>query len=128
MFHGRGYRWMRYLNDWQEAPVTAKMLGISVSGDVPDRSRLLSGTHNDYFRIGFGAGMIGLLIYLFVFVLLFFQALRQPRSEKFLILGAMAVVLLYSVTTTPTLYAPLMYLCLSIFAYGVLGRPAEARR
>lgn len=127
-FHGRGYRWKGYVNDWSEAPITSKMVGISVTSTVPQRSKLLSGTHNDYFRIGFSAGLIGLVLYLFVFVLLFFAALRMPRGERFVLLAAMAVVLLYSITTTPTLYAPLMYLCLPVFAFGALGSRAEAGR
>lgn len=128
VFHGRGYRWMRYVDEWNEAPITAKLVGISVADRVPDRSKLLSGTHNDYFRIGFATGMIGLAMYLFALMLFGFAALRKPRGEKFLVLGAMAIVMLYSITTTPTMYAPLMYLCLSVFAYGAIDTRAEDRR
>ena len=125
-FHGRGYRWMSYFKEWKEYPIAAKVLGISVTSSKPDRSKLLSGSHNDYMRVAFSAGLIGLAIYLLLFLMLFRQALLQRGPERFLILGAMAVVLLYSVTTTPTMYAPLMYLCLPVFAFAVLGRTGEA--
>lgn len=127
IFHGRGYRWMRYVDDWKAAPMSAKLLGITVSDRAPDRAKLLSGTHNDYFRIGFASGLIGLVVYLFAIMLFGFAAFRKPRAERYLLLGAVAIVLLYSVTTTPTLYAPLMYLCLPVFAFGVITPDEEVR-
>ncbi len=127
-FHGRVSRWRGYIETWTEMPLHAKLGGVSLSIDKPIGAMLLSGIHSDYLRITFSTGLIGLIFYLMFYIGIFARSWRSSSADRFLIQGAMAIILLYSITTTPTLYAPLMYLAMSILAYGaILDKPGAKR-
>lgn len=121
-FHGRVGRWKRYFAEWQDMSLVAKAIGAPIHPVPPEmlRGMLLSGIHNDYMRIGCASGLAGLTLYLGFYLVLLLKTVAAPRSERFLIRGMAAVILLFSVTTSPTLYAPLTYLGLPVFAYATL--------
>jgi O-antigen ligase len=131
-FHGRVSRWQNYINYWESRPALDKMLGISLTSERPQPAMLGSGIHNDFMRVAFASGLIGLFAYLCIYIALFAKSWQGTKADRFLAWGAMAIMLLYSVTTTPTLYFPLLYLCLPVFAFTVIPKrrlkPERARQ
>ncbi len=124
--HGRVGRWKRMIGEWEEMSLPARMFGISLDPDAP-RSMLLVGPHNDYLRVLFATGIVGLLAYLTAYVLLLFRSLTLSRNDQFLLFGAMCVILMYSLTITPTVYVRMMYLYFPIIAYAALPKKATPR-
>src|SRR5690606_30256137 len=104
----------------------AKLLGVAfgASSESSMRSMMGSGIHNDYLRIIFSTGLLGFIAYLGIYASLALRLFNLENAERFLLLGGMGVVLMYSISILPTLYAPLMYLCLSVYAYAALPRAA----
>lgn len=135
-FHGRAGRWKRYFDIWKEMPVYSKLLGVSLYDfeTSPERIHfelnrqlrqkipimLSGGMHSDYVRILFLSGGIGLALYLLFLFGIFQQRKRLVRGERYLVIGAILTVLLYSVSSNPNLYQPLLYYILPIFAYVLL--------
>ena len=123
-FHGRGGRWLWLLSLWEELPVGAKLTGISLgyadsrwSDVLPFDYMVLKGTHNDYLRILFATGLLGLVSYIAFLMMIFAKSIRMTSDERFLVWGALAIVSMLSVSLTPTLYPTIMYICFSVFAY-----------
>lgn len=123
--HGRMSRWSRYFAEWEDVMLVEELFGANLNFD-DNVGGVQAGIHNDYLRMLFSTGIVGLVVYLLFYVLLFVKTLSMSSDEKFLVRGAMAIMLLYSITTVPTLYAPLLYLTLCVFAYGALP-PSERR-
>ena len=116
LFHGRMARWQYAWGNFKDSPVTAWLFGYPTSLEDP-LFNISIGIHNDYLRIFYLTGISGL----FVYVLFLFNLWRRKKflylAEKFLLYGSLAVLLLYSVSTTPTFYANFLYILFSIFAY-----------
>ena len=121
-FHGRVWRWKMLTAYWMEKPLLDKMIGLSVSSMSIEYWMLGSGIHNDFMRIICVTGIIGFLLYALYYVVLFRSSTQMKIEDRFLIHGGMLIMLMYSVTTTPTLYSPLLYLIFSIFAFGALPK------
>ena len=126
-FHGRMWRWQMHLEEWSEISLPAKLLGVPVAAPDGWWGGMLTGVHNDYLRVLFASGWLGLITYLSFYVLLYYKTLNKPKSDQFLIRSGIVVMMLYSITTVPTLYAPLLYLALSIFAYAALPQRESQR-
>lgn len=116
-FNGRMTRWGNYFSIWEEMPFYSKLFGVTTSGfeEVPVMVGL--GMHSDYVRILFHSGIVGLVIYLLFLFSLFFKYRKLKIHDKYLLVASLSAILLYSVSTLPTLYMPLMYILLSIFAF-----------
>lgn len=116
-FNGRMTRWNNYFSIWDEMPLYSKIFGVSTSGfdEVPVMTGL--GMHSDYIRILFMTGVMGIIIYLLFFLSLMFKYPKLQTKDRYLLLASVVVVLLYSISTLPTLYMPMMYLILSTYAY-----------
>ncbi len=116
-FNGRMSRWKIYFAEWEKMPLYANVFGASLSGEeiaLPMSSGLM---HSDYVRNLFMTGIVGLIFYLlFLFSIMYRQKILA-KPEKFLLLGTVGGIMLYSVTTNPQLYPSLCYLTLPVFAY-----------
>lgn len=121
-FHGRVWRWKMLGTYWMEKPALDKLLGLSVSSMYIEYSMLGSGIHNDFMRIICVTGIIGFLFYVLFYLVLLQSSTQMKMEDQFLIQGGILIMLMYSVTTTPTLYSPLLYLIFSIFAFGALPK------
>ncbi len=125
LFHGRGHRWAAFLSLWESMPSLSQLFGISFGTldlrwqAVPVRYMTLNGAHSDYFRLLFATGLVGFAAYLLFMGGVFFRSLRLPNAERFLVWGGLAILMMFSVSTTPTLYATTQYICFSIIAYAV---------
>ncbi len=118
-FHGRMSRWERMWAEFSDQPLIAQFFGIPLTLSNPFKY-LLSGPHNDYLRIIFLSGYIGFILYMIFLLNIFLRLKTLPYAHKFLVLGALATMILYSVSTTPTLYAPLIYVIYPVYAFAVL--------
>lgn len=115
LFHGRMARWEELMTTYQNSSGFAMLFGMPFS--LTNTSYMMTTSHNDYLRIMFATGIIGLISYI-LYLLNIFSRLRFLKlSEHYLLMGALVILLLYSVTTVPTLYYQLMYVIFSVFAY-----------
>lgn len=116
MFHGRMARWEYGWETFKNSEVTAWLFGYPTSLKDP-LFNISIGIHNDYLRIFYFTGIIGICTY----ILFLFSIWRRRKflqmPEKYLLYGSFIILLLYSVTTTPTFYANFLYILLAIFAY-----------
>lgn len=119
-FNGRVSRWERYFEIWGRMPEISHYLGVSFSGFRQAPVMVGGGMHNDYIRNLFLSGIVGVLCYvLFFFFVLWRRKFLQP-PEKFLVLGGVAIVMLYSVSTLPTIYPGLFCLVYPIYCFALL--------
>ena len=121
-FHGRVWRWKMLGAYWMEKPALDKFLGLSVSSMYIEYSMLGSGIHNDFMRVICVTGVIGFLLYSLFYLVLFQYSMGMRVEDQFLLIGSILIMLMYSITTTPTLYPPLLYLIFSIFAFAALPK------
>lgn len=128
-FHGRGGRWLWMLAIWEQLPDQAKLFGISLGymqpewqSVIPFRQMVLKGTHNDYIRVLFATGIVGLSAFLLFLGTVFVKSFWLPRALRFLVWGSLANLVLLAVALTPTLYPTVQYICFVVFAYVVGAR------
>tara|TARA_B100001109_G_C18856357_1_gene471870 strand:- start:159 stop:1436 length:1278 start_codon:yes stop_codon:yes gene_type:complete len=122
LLNGRVSRWLSVFDEWQEMNVLCKLFGTSFSGS-PNLPYFLSGAmHSDYIRMIFLTGIIGLILYLLIYLNLIKRALSLKGRDRFLLLSSIAATLLFSVSTNPLLYAPYLYFVFPIFAYASLPK------
>ena len=123
--HGRVRTWKEMLGLWYDFPIFSKMLGAPLSLRKEARTMLLGTVHNDYLRFTFVAGLIGLAIYILFLANQLLSSSKGQNAEQFLIRGTVVLIGLYSITTLPTLYAPCIYLGMTVFAYAALLEEAS---
>lgn len=126
LFHGRMYRWQYAWDHFKDSPVISWVIGYPSSFEDPFFN-ISIGIHNDFLRIFYFTGLAGLLIY-FLFI---YRLWRKRKflflDEKFLLNGSLLILLLYSVTTTPTYYPNFLYILLPVFVYYSLPAPLLAQ-
>jgi O-antigen ligase len=121
LFHGRVGRWTMMLKEYSEMPVQAQFFGMPlIIGET--YPYVGTGAHNDFIRILFYTGFFGLVVYLLIISNAFMRVKHLQMEQYFLALGALAVLILYSISTCPTLYAPLLYIIYAVLAYISLPR------
>jgi O-antigen ligase len=121
-FHGRVGRWERLWENFSMEPILGQLLGMPYTMTVYS-GQIVGGSHNDFLRILYLTGFVGLIFYCFYLLQLFLQIKKFQTSYQFLVLGTLSIILLYSISTLPMLYMPLMNVVSVIFAMACL--PAE---
>jgi len=119
-FNGRIGRWERYFGIWSDIPVAARLFGVSSSGVKEAPVMISNGIHNDFIRMMFLCGLLGLFLYLFFLFFILKSARHSRPAERFLIIGSVACMFLHSMSALPLMYASYIYLLMSVFAYAVL--------
>ncbi|HRZ77447.1 MAG TPA: hypothetical protein P5248_08780, partial [Bacteroidales bacterium] len=120
LFHGRYGRWQYYLDYYTSRDVLSQALSVPLfNPHDPVFLTTGGGSHNDYIRIGMYSGLLGLFLYLLFHWKIFRLRRQLVPGDRFLVISALLMLLLYSITLTPTLYAPLLYMLYAIFAYAV---------
>lgn len=122
LLHGRVGRWKDMLEQFSEFPVTAQFFGMPLT-ITNSYAEVSTGAHNDFVRILFFTGICGLIIYLLILFYLFRRLKYLTPSFHFLALGTISILFLYSISTCPTLYAPMLYIILSVICYMSLPEP-----
>jgi hypothetical protein len=116
--HGRVQRWQRMLDDFNQSNVLFRIMNPAFA-DPHSYGYMIAGSHNDYLRMLFLGGYTALALYL-VFLYLIFSIRKQLHFTRlFLKNGAFLTLVLFSITSVPTMYAPIMYIILIIFVYSV---------
>lgn len=121
LLHGRVGRWKKMLEQYSEFPVSAQFFGMPLTLES-SYAEVSTGSHNDFVRVLFFNGFLGLIVYVSIILILFSRMKYLPPEQHFLSLGAMTILLLYSISTCPTLYAPMLYILYAIFCYMALPK------
>jgi hypothetical protein len=116
LLHGRVGRWQFMAEYYTQQNVVAQFFGFPYSF-VNDIRLIGSGAHSDYARIIFITGYAGIAIYMMFLFGVYNRSKKYKPHFRFLVLGALAILMLYSISITPTYYPPFMYIILSVFAF-----------
>jgi hypothetical protein len=117
--HGRWGRWEYMWENFSAEPWLGQILGMPYTTEKIT-GQITGGVHNDFLRILFLTGFIGLVLYFFFLLVLFAQLKKLDFIRQFLLLGTISMMLLYSITTLPTLYFHLMNIIMPIYAMACL--------
>jgi O-antigen ligase len=129
LLHGRVGRWKSMLEQFSGFSIPAQLFGMPLTLE-DSYAEVSTGAHNDFVRILFFTGLIGLIFYVLILVAYFGRLKYLYSDQHFLALGAIAVLILYSISTCPTLYAPMLYILFSVICYlslpvSVLKKPND---
>jgi len=113
LLHGRVGRWQHILQVFSDTGIFSHWFGITSEFKEP-YNYISKGAHNDFIRILMFSGYTGLIIYLILLFNIFKRSFFHNTPMKFLGLGTLAIIFLYSISTTPTLYAPLLYVLIPV--------------
>ena len=114
LFHGRMGRWARHLELFNEEITFNKIFG-GLSIKYP--FLISHGPHNDFLRILYTTGYLGLLLYIIFLISVAFCSFKMKRLEdSFIILCSVVIIFLYSITLTPTTYYDLNIFTLTIIS------------
>lgn len=116
LLHGRVGRWKMMLEYFSEFPVEAQFFGMPLTLR-PSYAEVGSGSHNEFVRMLFYTGYLGLLTFLLTIVIFFRRVKYTSSSKHFLALSSISILILYSVSTCPLLYPPMIYIIYSVFCY-----------
>jgi len=125
LLHGRVGRWMDMIDIFTNENVFAQFFGFPTTLKY-SYHYIGVGAHNDYVRILFLSGYLGLSYYLILFVIFYNRAKKLMLSTRYLAFGILGILILFSISIVPTYYPPLMYIVMSVFAYVAL--PKELQR
>ena len=118
MLNGRFIRWQKYFNIWDDMHFLNKTFGVGFSGNTSSKTMMSGGMHSDYVRLGFGAGIFGLFIYLLFYISLFFRKKKLNKSLFFILNSSIIIMLLYGVSANPLgSSGALIYLTMLTFAF-----------
>ncbi|MFB6258363.1 MAG: O-antigen ligase family protein [Flavobacteriales bacterium] len=126
LLHGRVSRWQSMWGRFTEEGPWAVFFGYPLGKGYPYQM-ISAGAHNDYIRILFMSGLFGLIVYLGILQQWLRRLKGLTRAHRFLATGGLLIIVLFSLTTTPTMYPPMLYVLYSIFAFIALPqRPQNA--
>ena len=119
--NGRIGRWEKYFDIWfDEVPWYGKLTGIGISGHPAGPLMSGAGMHNDYVRLLFSVGIIGVSLYVIFLFTLIYRGFYFRIPERFLIVGTTVAVMLHSITTVPLYYSSYMYLFMAVIGFALL--------
>jgi O-antigen ligase len=121
-FNGRMTRWEKYFETWEQMPPINHFIGITTANFKETVVMIGGGMHSDYVRQLFMTGFIGLFFYVMFLFSVLSRWVRLAMPEKYLIAATSAMMILWSITTVPTLYAPLLYIVYPIIAFVLLPK------
>ena len=116
--HGRMYRWFNYFSIWDDLGFLFHFFGTPLSGHPRSGTMISGGMHSDYVRILFGTGFVGLAFYLSFLVRTFFLKANGEFALSVLRRNLLIIVVLFSVTSMPINYQTMMYVFMTVIAYG----------
>ncbi len=126
LLHGRMNRWQHMWEQFSSEGPWILFFGYPLGEGYPYQM-ISAGAHNDYVRILFFTGFFGLIVYLGILRSIHKKLRDLDRPHRFLLGGALIIILLFSITTTPTMYPPMLYILYSIFAFAVLPKKSSQK-
>jgi len=121
LLHGRVGRWTEMLEKFTDQNPFAQFFGYPLTLNRAYQY-VGVGAHNDFIRILFLSGYVGLFYYLVLLGVYYKKTKKLVNSLKFLTLGVLGILVLYSVSIVPTYYPPFMYIVMSAFAFLALPK------
>tara|TARA_Y100000589_G_scaffold332344_1_gene392093 strand:+ start:62047 stop:63273 length:1227 start_codon:yes stop_codon:yes gene_type:complete len=121
MLHGRVGRWQMMLEDFFNQNPVAVLFGYPYSFNYAYHM-VGVGPHNDFLRILFFTGIIGLLLYLSILNLIYRRVASLNTYQKYLGSTLLLITVLYSISVVPTYYPNYLYFMLSVFAFFALPK------
>ncbi len=118
-FHGRMGRWQRHFEVFSKQSGYAQLVGLA---GLTQPSLIGHGPHNDYLRILFSSGYLGLLFYFLFLAIIFARSLNLSKNHKFLVHGILLFLVLQSMTLTPTTYHGVNFVFMAIVVWLQLPR------
>lgn len=120
-FHGRMWRWEWLWGEYERSSVFAKMVGYSWDMGYA-RHMIGINVHNDFLRMLFFSGIIGFITYL-VFLSRIIRRIKYlNKADSFVSIALIISLILYSMTTIPTIYVGFMNVYVTLFAYLALPK------
>jgi hypothetical protein len=119
LLHGRVGRWRLMLEKFSSESVPVQFFGYPLKFDYVFQF-IGIGSHNDFVRILFATGILGLILYLRLLFVVFRQNNLLGFAQRFLLYATFIALMFYSISVTPTIYAPFMYFTMAVFAYSSL--------
>jgi O-antigen ligase len=128
LLHGRVGRWGKLIDKFTDENAFSQFFGYPLSFNKAKKVyRVVSvHPHNDFLRILFLSGYLGLFYYIVLLIMLYQRAKKIAHATKYLAFGTLGILLLYSISVVPTFYPPFMYIVMSVFAYVALPRDSQA--
>ncbi len=124
-FNGRMTRWEKYFEIWQQMPPVNHFTGI-VSANFKETIVMIGGgMHSDYIRLLFLTGFIGVFFYVMFLISSLSRWVKLAVPEKYLLAACIISIIMWSITTVPTLYAPLLYILYPIIAFALLPKEKQ---
>jgi len=124
-FNGRMTRWEKYFEIWEQMPTINHFTGIVTSNFKETVVMIGGGMHSDYIRLIFLTGFIGIFFYVAFLLGSLSKWISLDIPEKYLIAACISSILLWSITTVPTLYAPLLYILYPIISFALLPKERQ---
>lgn len=119
-FNGRASRWIYYFEVYSTLPVISNVFGTPLSLEQEAKPMISGLMHNEYIRLLFLTGIVGLALFLLFLFGLFRKVWLMDRADRFLGLAVLGSFAIFAVTTTPLIYAPYLYFVIPVFAYMAL--------
>lgn len=119
LLHGRVGRWRSMLELFSSESIPVQFFGFPLKFKYVFQF-IGIGSHNDFIRMLFGTGIIGLALYLNLLFRVWRRRLVLGLAQNYLLIATLVALIFYSISVTPTFYAPFMYFALTIFAYVAL--------
>jgi O-antigen ligase len=121
--NGRIIRWQRFFAYWEKMSIQYQLFGVGTSGSYHTKTMMSGGMHSDYVRFTFSTGILGVLLYILFYIGLLFRSKGLQKPEKFFLISAIAVMLLYGISANPFgSSGALIYLTMAIFALSAIGK------
>ncbi len=124
LLHGRMGRWTRMIDIFTNENIFSQFFGYPTTLKYSYQF-VGVGAHNDYVRMLFLSGYFGLFYYLTLLFMVFNQTKKLLNATKYLAIGTLSVLMLYSISIVPTFYAPFMYMVMSVFAFVALPKQMQ---
>jgi O-antigen ligase len=125
LLHGRVGRWRKMLQQFSSEAVPVQFFGYSLKFEYVFQY-IGIGSHNDFIRMLFATGIIGLIFYLRLLWRIWSRRKDLGLAQQYLLYAVLLALVFYSISVTPTFYAPFMYFALTVFAFVAL--PVSERK
>lgn len=127
-FHGRIGRWKGMAEEWKKFNIVVKTFGVPWAFDNDNNWIYSAGSHNDYLRMQWTTGYAGLGLYILILINVIIKVFKQRKVDRYLGIATMTMLLLYSISLTPTFYPFFMYFVMIVWAYLAIPKKIIVRQ
>ncbi|WP_369997291.1 O-antigen ligase family protein [Winogradskyella sp.] len=116
--NGRVYLWKKYYAFWENFNVLGQWIGAGFAQHEKSNIMMGGGMHNDYVRLFFSTGIIGIVCYVSFLVYLIRNSIKIKQVEfRYLMLASVIVIIMYSISALPLLASgAMMYFLMAVIS------------